>query len=96
MKALAGCAIPLRVGISAALCRRYALSLPISTLVCGIKSRENLKQDLDVARSFAPMTEVELADLLGKTKAAGSDGRYEAFKTTTNFDGGYHRRQHGV
>ena len=56
MKALAGGKIPSQLGIPASTCRRFALSLPISTLVCGIKSRENLRQDLAMARSFKPVS----------------------------------------
>jgi predicted aldo/keto reductase-like oxidoreductase len=95
MKALACGAIPNQLGIAAADCRRYALSQPISTLVCGIRSRENLLQDLAMARNFRPMSEAEAAEMLAKTKTAGADGKYEGFKTTTGFDGPYHRRQHG-
>ena len=96
MKGLAGGDIPDKVGITAETCRRYALSLPISTLVCGIRSREDLRQDLAVARGFKPMSDAELAELLAKTEDAGREGRYERFKTTRSFDGGYHRQQHGV
>jgi aryl-alcohol dehydrogenase-like predicted oxidoreductase len=96
MKALAGGDIPDKVGVSAEVARRYALSLPISTLVCGIRSRENLRQDLAVARNFKPLSEAEIAALVAKTEAAGREGRYERFKTTRNFDGAYHRQQHGV
>ena len=96
MKALAGGALPDEVHVTAEVCRRYALSLPISTLVCGIRSRENLRQDLAVARNFKPMSETELADLRATTEKAGRDGKYERFKTTRMYDGGYHRRQHGI
>jgi predicted aldo/keto reductase-like oxidoreductase len=96
MKSLACGALPQELKLDASVCRRYALSLPISTLVCGITSRENLKQDLAVARDFRPMTEAEVRDLLAETKADGSEGRYERFKTTTQFDSGYHRQQHGL
>lgn len=51
MKALACGAIPKEVGLSAEVCRRYALSVPISTLVCGITSRKELRQDLQPAPS---------------------------------------------
>ena len=40
------------------------LSLPISTLVCGMRSRDELKQDLGVARDFKPMSESELAEVM--------------------------------
>ena len=96
MKALCGGAIPKEVGVSGDVCRRYALSLPISTLVCGITSRKDLQQDLGVARDFKPMTEAEIDDLLAETKAEGSKGEHERFKTTTQFDHPYHRQQHGL
>jgi len=96
MKALCCGAIPKELGFSAEVCRRYVLSLPISTLVCGITSRKELKQDVSVARDFKPMTQTELHDLLAETKAPGAEGRYERFKTTTQFDANYHRRQHGL
>jgi len=96
MKSLAAGHIPDEVGISASVCRRYALSLPISTLLCGITSRENLRQDLAVGRNFKPMTEAELAALVSETKEPGSKGAHERFKTTTQFDGGYHKKQHGA
>jgi len=96
MKALAAGALPEKLGFDAVACRRYALSLPISTLICGIRSRENLRQDIALARNFKPMTEADVADLLARSEDAGKDGRHEEFKTTRNFDSGYHRRQHGV
>ena len=49
-------------GFTAEQCRRYALSLPISVLACGIQSPENLKQDVDMARTFSPMSEEEMQD----------------------------------
>lgn len=94
MKALAGGRIPREVGISAELCRRFSLSLPISTLVCGIQSRENLHQDLAMAREFEPVSEAEIKDLLAKTEEPGSDGKMEPWKTT-NYGSRYHRVQHG-
>ena len=43
-----------------------------------------------------PMSEAEMGNLLARTKAAGSDGRHERFKTSRDFDAAYHRRQHGL
>jgi aryl-alcohol dehydrogenase-like predicted oxidoreductase len=96
MKALAGGHIPREVGLSGETCRRFALSQPIASLVCGITSRKELEQDLGVARGFKPMQPAELERLLAETEEEGSDGEHEPFKTTRRFDGGYHRRQHGV
>ena len=96
MKSLGAGELPNKLGLDAKFCRRYALSLPISSLMCGIQSRENLEQDLSVARGFKPMTPGEIKDLLAETKAAGRDGRHEGFKTATRFDSGYHRAQHNL
>jgi predicted aldo/keto reductase-like oxidoreductase len=93
MKALAGGALPKRVGIAAELCRRFALSLPITSLVCGIQSRENLQQDLALARRFKPVTEVEMATLIAESESFGSDGKLELWKTT-DYGGRHHRDQH--
>ena len=43
-------------GLSPEECRRYALSQPITTLVCGMQTLDNLAQDLAIARSFVPMS----------------------------------------
>ncbi|HEX4131201.1 MAG TPA: hypothetical protein VHZ24_14270 [Pirellulales bacterium] len=81
--------------LDAIACRRYALSLPLSSLVVGITSREDLQQELGIARSFKPMPADELAQLAARTKDLAGDGRYEEFKSTQSFDGPYHRVQHG-
>ena len=82
-------------GLSAVDCRRYALSQPISSLVVGIASLEDLKQDLGLARGFQPMPQPEMQKLLAKTRPEAADGRHELFKSTQVFDGPYHKVQHG-
>lgn len=81
--------------ITAPECMRYALSLPIASLVVGITSMEDLEQDLAVARDFKPMDEKEKQALLARAAPVAGDGRYERFKSTQAFDGSHHRRQHG-
>ena len=44
-------------------CLRYALSLPTAVVITGIDSMAILKQALDVAKTFKPLTERERADL---------------------------------
>ena len=82
-------------GISPAECRGYALSLPISCLIVGCESIENLEQELDIARNFQPMSEARKAELLERVRHEAGDGRHEWFKSTQHFDGPYHRAQHG-
>ncbi len=96
MKSLAGRGQPItELGLTAEQCRRYSLSLPISTLVCGIESPENLQQDVNMAQSFTPMPEAEQVKLLDNVYEEASDGRHEWFKSTQYFDSQYHRDQHG-
>ena len=83
------------VGLTAAECRGYALSLPISTLVCGIQSEENLRQDLEIARNFVSLDSSEMKNLESRVRSVSTDGRHEWFKSTQIFDSQYHRDQHG-
>ncbi len=86
--------IPTAAGVSAQDCIRYALSLPIVSLVVGINSMEDLKQDIEIARGFKPMPDNEKATLLSRVREEAGDGRHELFKSTQTFDGPHHRRQH--
>jgi uncharacterized protein len=76
-------------------CLRYSLSQPIATLVVGVDSMKVLEQDLAVARGFTPLTTAEEETILSKSKKAAGDGRHEWHKSTQNFDGPFHRQQHG-
>ena len=98
MKSLAGGGprgrIPTETKITAEECIRYALSLPVSTLCCGIISMEDLQQDVAIARGFKPMPDNEKERLISMAADEGSDGRHELFKSTNRFDGPHHRKQH--
>ncbi|MEW5977534.1 MAG: aldo/keto reductase [Acidobacteriota bacterium] len=99
MKSLGGgfprARIPEKGGVSAQDCIRYALTQPVSSLVVGIVSMEDLKQDLEIVRPFKPFDHKEQTQLLSRIKEEASDGRHELFKSTKAFDGPHHRRQHG-
>ncbi|MFN7936685.1 MAG: aldo/keto reductase [Bryobacteraceae bacterium] len=82
------------VKMTAEECYRYCLSLPITVQVVGINSMEHLKADIALARNFQPMTSQAKQQLLAKVKDVAGDGRHELFKSTKNFDGPHHRRQH--
>ena len=74
---------------------RYALSQPIASQVVGMTTIEQLRENVALARGFKPLSAVEQAALADKVKPFASDGRFEQFKSTQNFDGPVHRRQHG-
>ena len=97
MKSLSGNAEPIKQGIvTVEEALRYVLSLPIASLVSGIDSRAVLKQNLDIARRFTPMTAAEMGDLRTHVARYASDGRFELFKSTNRYDGRVGREQHGL
>jgi aryl-alcohol dehydrogenase-like predicted oxidoreductase len=68
-------------------CLHYALNLPTSVVINGCDSMERLDQAFEAARTFKPLTQAQLAALVAKTRQAAMTGKYEPFKTTTQFDG---------
>jgi predicted aldo/keto reductase-like oxidoreductase len=65
----------------------YAMSLPVSVTITGCDSMQVLNQALTLARSFRPLPHEEMTALLAKTAGASSDGKFELYKTSHNFDG---------
>ena len=96
MKSLGGDAQLVKAaGLTPQECRAYAMSLPISTLVTGIESDENLDQDLAVARELVPLPDEDMSALRERVKDIAGDGRFEWFKSTQYYDSAIHREQHG-
>jgi uncharacterized protein len=82
MKSLCGNGKPVSAEvISAEEAIRYTLSLPVATLVSGIDSVQVLRQNLRIARSFAPMTVAEMDSLRQRVVAKAEHGTYESYKT---------------
>jgi uncharacterized protein len=79
--------------VTAVDCLQYVMSLPVSVVITGCESLPILQQALDAARSYRPMSEEQRAALLAKTKEAGSDGKFERYKTETMYDGTVHNPQ---
>ncbi len=65
----------------------YSMSQPVSTVITGIDSLKILKQALEAARTFVPMTKTKKVTLLQKTRIAAADGHLEKFKTANKYDG---------
>ena len=74
---------------------RYAMSLPVATVVSGIDSMRVLRQNLAVAAGFRPMTARQMSALRTRVAEDASDGRYELYKTTALHEGAIGREQHG-
>ena len=65
----------------------FSLTQPVSVVITGIDKPEILQQALEAARTFKPMSEAQMASVLGKTRDAAMTGKFELFKTTNHFDG---------
>jgi hypothetical protein len=69
--------------------------MPVSTLVVGIMTMDELKAEIAIARNFKPLSDAEKEQLVSMSAADAGDGRHELFKSTQTYDGPYHREQHG-
>ncbi len=65
----------------------YALHLPTSVVIAGCDSMQILDQAIEAIRTFKPFTDEQLQSLLAKSASAGSKGAFEAFKTSSVYDG---------
>lgn len=97
MKSLSGTGEAIKAGmLTVEECLRYALTLPISSLVSGIDSQKVLRQNLAIARAFKPMTPDEMEKLRTRVKEAAQTGKYELYKSSRDFEGPIGRAQHDV
>lgn len=69
-----------KIKLEPADCLRYAMSLPTTVVISGMDRMEILKQNIETARNFRPMSEPEVSDLLARTAPVGHEGQYEWFK----------------
>jgi aryl-alcohol dehydrogenase-like predicted oxidoreductase len=87
MKPMAEGVIPQNGFATGIQCLHYALNLPTSVVITGIDNQKTLDQALEAGRTFKPLSQSEVSALLAKTRAPALTGKYEAFKTTNQFDG---------
>ncbi len=81
-------------GISPQEALRYAMSLPVATVVSGMDSLEVFHQNLAVAQDFKPLTDEERTQILAKTALPAAKGEFELFKTSRKFDANEGRVAH--
>ena len=74
---------------------RYAMSLPVATIISGMNTMTILQQNLEIVQNFQPLSDTEMADIRTRSRMWAADGRLELFKTTTMYDGKIGREQHG-
>ena len=94
MKSLSGNGDAVKRGmVTAEEALRYVLSLPVATVVSGIDSRDVLRQNLAIARTFTPMTVAEMEGLRNRLAPYAKNGQYEPFKSSDRYDGQIGRDQ---
>ena len=96
MKSLGGDGQPILHGVvTAEEALRYAMSLPVATTISGIDSLAVLRQNVAIARGFAPMPPGDMELLRRRCAPFAADGHLELFKSTKRYDGAVGREQHG-
>jgi predicted aldo/keto reductase-like oxidoreductase len=90
MKSMGGGQIMKSKTVSGIEALQYALNLPTSVVITGMESMDNLNQALEAARTFRPLSSSAVKHLLARTAAAAASGKFEKFKTTSNYDGTAH------
>lgn len=65
---------------------RYAMSLPVATVVSGMDSLQILEQNLEIARNFEPLSDDEREALLSRSRPYATDGVHEPFKSSHDYD----------
>ncbi|NBO64088.1 MAG: aldo/keto reductase [Acidobacteria bacterium] len=82
--------IPAELQLNAELCRHYAMSLPISSLVAGIQTREQLHRLVAASRDFKPLSVDALEELLTRTRGVEDILFMEGYKDRTGAFGCTH------
>ena len=86
MKTLGGNAKPIKDGlVTVEECLRYALSLPVTTVVSGIDKMEWLQQNARVAAGFKPLAPKEMDEL---AQRCSPKKEYEYYRRWAYYDGG--------
>ena len=62
-------------------------NLPTSTVITGMESMPRLEQALEAVRTFKPLDQNAVKQLLARTADSAQNGQHEQFKTSTKFDG---------
>ncbi|HOQ97985.1 MAG TPA: aldo/keto reductase [Anaerolineae bacterium] len=86
MKPLGGGHILQSGAVTAGECLHYAMNLPAAVVITGCESLDILEQALQAARTFRPLSEEQVTDLLARTAQPAARGQYELYKTSRHFD----------
>ena len=67
---------------------RYTLTLPVALIVSGIASVEQLRQNAQIAKEFAPMKAEEMVALEQRCRSAAEGQKYEPYRKWTGYQDG--------
>jgi aryl-alcohol dehydrogenase-like predicted oxidoreductase len=96
MKPIGGHGEPVQKGVfTATELLRYSMSLPTATTISGVEDLNILKQNLEIAQNFKPMSEAEMQALRDRAKLYAGDGKFELYKTSIKYDNPEARLAHG-
>ncbi len=87
--------IPSRTQVTAEMCVRWALSLPVSSIVRGYLNVDQLMADVKIARGFRALAPDERERIMALAAPLAGDGRHEHFKSTQRYDAPIYREMHG-
>jgi len=73
----------------------YAMSLPVPVTISGMETMGVLRQNLEIATNFKPLSAADMQSLRDRCRQDAADGRWELFKTTKKYDGDVGREQRG-
>lgn len=65
---------------------RYCLSLPVSSVLCGMETPAILRKNLKLVTDFKAFHPGEMDAMRQKARSVAGDGRAERYKTTQEFD----------
>ena len=87
--------IPTTTQVTAEMCVRWALSVPVSSIVRGYLTMQQLMADVKIARGFQPLEPDARETIMALTEPEAGDGRHEHFKSTQRYDNPLYRKMHG-
>jgi predicted aldo/keto reductase-like oxidoreductase len=64
----------------------YAMNLPVSVVITGCDSVAIVRQAVDAAKSFRPLSEAQVAAVLAKSAPLAREAKFELYKTSEHFD----------
>jgi aryl-alcohol dehydrogenase-like predicted oxidoreductase len=87
MKPFSGTGVGITKGaVTAEEALRFAMSLPVTTTITGMERLDVVRQNLQIARGFQPLSEAEMQVIADRVRPVAADGRFELYKMSLKYD----------